>query len=915
MAFPDDPLGARTELLINDRWVDVSGDVYLRDGIQHQRGRTNADGGMDPATGAFTLKSPGGKYSNRDPRSPYYGLLGRNTRARVRLPGDTTYLAVPGGFDRAATPDVSALDITGSIDIRVDVALDTWVPAVTTELAGKYVQTGNQRSWTLAIGTVGHMLLRWSPDGTTIIEVGSLPVPVTDGHRIALRATMNAANRVCTFYTAPTLAGPWTQLGATSASGAATAVYASTAPLDVGDISGQGFAPPAGAIYGFELRNGIAGTVVAAPDFTAQPLGTTSFVDGVGRPWTLSTSAKIGNLNTVQRFGLEISEFSPRWAPGEHDTNMPLVGAGILQRLSTGTKAIASTLARKIPRSPDVLAYWPLEEGAGATRAYSPIAGVRPMTLTNVNWAQASDLASSSPLPVLASSAGNLPMMSGSVPAPTGATTGWQVRWLYKLDTGPATIYTVMRIRATGTVTDWYVQQSVTTARVIGRDKDGTDVVNQDIAIGADLYGQWNAQFFRLTQSGGTVSWSVGWQDIGGDAGSYFDTYTGTAGVVTGVGGPPDGYAPALDGMALGHVTVFSTSTTTAFTGAITGYDHESALSRLVRLAGEEPRLMLRTVDGDATLNSESLGPQRPLTMIELLQECEAVDGGILYEDRARPGLIYRDRTSLYNQTPKLTLDYSLGQAMPPMTPSDDLKSVVNDETVTRDGGSSARVVQGDGPLGTQAPEDGGIGLYDQATTLNLWSDTQAEQIAAWLVHLGTVDAPRLASVRILVHRHPDLRAGVEAIDIGDIVRIINVPRWVAEDGVIDLRVEGYSEDIRVRTWEVTLNTSPGSPWRVAVVGVDKADTAGSALATAVDATATSLSVAVAAGPRWVDSATFPSDFPIDIRIGGEVMTVTAITGTGSPQTFTVTRSVNGISKSHPVGAPVALAHPATVAL
>ena len=44
-------------------------------------------------------------------------------------------------------------------------------------------------------------------------------------------------------------------------------------------------------------------------------------------------------------------------------------------------------------------------------------------------------------------------------------------------------------------------------------------------------------------------------------------------------------------------------------------------------------------------------------------------------------------------------------------------------------------------------------------------------------------------------------------------------------------------------------------------------------------------------------------------------MTVTAITGASSPQTFTVVRAVNGIAKSHPAGTTVSLAAPAIAAL
>ncbi|KMS67531.1 hypothetical protein ACZ91_67255, partial [Streptomyces regensis] len=57
------------------------------------------------------------------------------------------------------------------------------------------------------------------------------------------------------------------------------------------------------------------------------------------------------------------------------------------------------------------------------------------------------------------------------------------------------------------------------------------------------------------------------------------------------------------------------------------------------------------------------------------------------------------------------------------------------------------------------------------------------------------------------------------------------------------------------------------------------------------------------------------SDFPFDARVSGEVVRVTAITGTGATQSFTVVRSVNGVVKAQLAGADIRLARPTTVAL
>ena len=70
----------------------------------------------------------------------------------------------------------------------------------------------------------------------------------------------------------------------------------------------------------------------------------------------------------------------------------------------------------------------------------------------------------------------------------------------------------------------------------------------------------------------------------------------------------------------------------------------------------------------------------------------------------------------------------------------------------------------------------------------------------------------------------------------------------------------------------------------------------------------------IAAGkPLWT---TDPTQFPMDINIGGERITLSAISGITSPQTFTASaRSVNGVVKAHTAGEIVEVWQPATLGL
>ena len=91
-------------------------------------------------------------------------------------------------------------------------------------------------------------------------------------------------------------------------------------------------------------------------------------------------------------------------------------------------------------------------------------------------------------------------------------------------------------------------------------------------------------------------------------------------------------------------------------------------------------------------------------------------------------------------------------------------------------------------------------------------------------------------------------------------------------------------------------------------------DTAGSQTSGSFDAgTDTSLTVVTTAERPWINSTDHASMFPFHIRISGVVLNVTAISGSTSPQTFTVTQApVNGVTKTIASGSAVHI-HPIPV--
>ncbi|MGW7498581.1 hypothetical protein ACWGKA_30425 [Streptomyces luteogriseus] len=914
MAFPEDPLGTQVEFQIGGVWTDVTQHAQLRDIITHKRGRTGEGQAVDPASCALALRSPDGLYSWRNPRSPYYGLLGPNTPMRVSVHTGDRYLWLPDTAGNAAsTPDVAALDIVGDLDIRIDCTLDRW-PATGTlrELCSKYGVTGNQRSWALFTSTAGKITFRWTTNGTTIQQYDSTaPLPVLPDERLALRVTLDvdngASGHTITYYTAPTIAGPWTQLGTPVINSGTTSVFSSTAPVTVGDTVELGFERPAGRVHAFELRSGINGTIVAAPDFSLPGQGAASFVDSAGRTWTPTSGAEITNRQV--RFSGEYSDWPARWSNGGHLILVEGEGAGILRRLNQGKKLLQSTLRRRIPSDSTLIAYWPMEDDSAATQAYSPVPGVAPMKLTNFDMASDDSLGGSSPLPVL-QPGGSL---SANVPPPASGTGPWHVELVNYIPAAPVAQAVLYEIVCSGTGNRYRVRVQTNNVQLQVLDADDNQLLLTSTGAGSQpsFFGNWNRVRIFARQNGANVDVDLGWLNAANSSGGHFQTgsFAGTVGRVTSI---RSSFGAGLEGTAIGHLAVFQASNTAVFNDADNGFGGELAAARLTRLAAEESLSLVITGDASETA---AMGAQRPATLLEQLEQCEQADGGILIEDRSRLGLRYRTRASQYNQTPQLTLSYG-SKGLGALEPVDDDSNLRNDVTVERVGGSSGRAELTTGRLSVLDPPNG-VGRYDDSVSINLSTDSQTEPMAHWLMHLGTVDEARYPVVTIRLHRAPELIPTVLDMIEGDLIRITDLPDFLPP-GPVDLIVQGLTERIGVRTWEIDFVCAPGSPWRVGVVEdaeLGRIDTDGSQLSASASEAATSLSVAATAGPPWITSAQYPADFPFAIRVGGEVMTVTAISGATSPQTFTVVRSTNGVVKAHPAGTDVRLATPMIIAL
>jgi hypothetical protein len=372
------------------------------------------------------------------------------------------------------------------------------------------------------------------------------------------------------------------------------------------------------------------------------------------------------------------------------------------------------------------------------------------------------------------------------------------------------------------------------------------------------------------------------------------------------------------DTPTIGYVTYWGSSAPSAADvwDAATGFQGERAGTRMERLATENGYTV--TVSGE-TAFQQQMGIQDRKKLLELLNEANMTNFGYLLDLREGLEVIHRGHSTLWNQPPGITLDFSAGLISAPFRPEDDDRLTENDVLVQRAFGAiPANAALESGALSVQEFPNG-VGRYDNSYEYSLYTDDQANHTAYMRLHLGTYNGVRYTRITLNL-ANPRVYQMIDDIlrlDVGDKIRISNVPDDHGPDDV-EVLINGYTETVSDNEWTLVLNCVPADPWNAFVASSDRyerADTRGSSLNSSLTSTATSMSVATTAGNAvWVDTTGYAAEFPFDVRIGGEVggevVRVTAITGTTSPQTFTVTRGINGVNVAHSSGEDVRLAFP-----
>jgi len=923
LAFPDPAaqLGIRLELNAGGTWTDVTSDLDHGPMVT-VRGHPNESTTVSPATFSATLANTAARYSPDNVMSDLWPSLVQNMPVRVSLPAASNYLRLEANnSDRAYVNDTASLHVTGSLDLRIQLRLSDWQGCV---LAARYDNT--LPSWWWTMGQDGQMGFSWWDAGGTQhggIAAG-VPVPFTSGD-FALRVTLDTTTGTLSFWSGTTTGGSWTQISSIVLG--ATSVRAGNCPLVVGWSNNLSPAQLLGRVYEFQMLNGIAGTVAADGVFSAQGAGATTWTGTDGNTWNLAGGAEISNRDYRGHFeASELPQEEPEYnADALNNTSVPvdalvpLVGGGLLRRLGQRAPNVQSAMYRAILSQASLVAYWPMEDAAGSTSFASAIGGAA------MGWTGGPpSLASST---VFASSAA-LPKVSGAqiqgqAPPYTGGTQ-WSVRFLADVPTLPGSSQILAQVCTTASVAP-YITLIINSDGTVTLTAYAGDLVTVVATTGPMSWAGgvqtpllWSIE---AVASGPHVQYSVVSVAPGASTGAFGTVTTaasGAAGYVGLVLTPP--FSGVWTDVTVGHVHVQSAWVNVFTLGsALAAHLGEPAGTRFARLCNENG-IPVRTRGNlaDTTL----MGVQPTGTLVTLLQACADADQGLWGECRQVLGWSYTTRKALYSQPATATLSYASDHlSMWTTPPTRDDQVIVNDVTYQNDSGSSARMYAAAGQpitggrMSTAAPGSGGVGTYAQTYSISAASDSQLPDLAGWKLHLGVTDQARLPGISIDLANAAaaGIYNSVLAMDLGDRLVISSPPRRLGFEPVTQI-CQAITETLGYGTLTIAVAGVPELPYQVWQQSSRVAPNA-AILTTGVNTTATSWSVQADANDATQLWSVLAGDYPQDWVIDGERVTVTAVSGGSSPQTATVTRSVNGVVKSHLANAAITLWPPPVIGL
>ena len=608
------------------------------------------------------------------------------------------------------------------------------------------------------------------------------------------------------------------------------------------------------------------------------------------------------STNEYEQFSGTVTGWEPGWDTTGDYAIVTVTAHGVLERLGRGADSLAGALYRTMSgRTP--IAHWPMEDGSDSGAAASAVNGPAMTQGGAIAYADAGP-AGSSPLPDLSGNG----QLAGRV---VGAdSTSFELDFVFRVDdTSPGIEFAGLLEVYTTTL-----RFSVLWEGPLGFNqlRIGTPSTAYELGPGDSVLpnGVWHGCQMVWTQVGANVAFRV---FLDGREISGFTIFGATLGQLKTIKTPARTDMSVLGAtfvdttaVHVGHIAVYSPATApppneAAFHQAVDGYDGEEVTARMARLCDEEnvPFALYGTPGG------RTMGPQTSSTLLTLLRECEAVGGGVL-EDGVNFGLRYSELESRYNQS--ATMTPALGQLEPPLKPVESNQRIRNDVTASRPTGSSARYVQPPGlPYAATGP--GGIGSVTDPVSFNVDTDGVLYSHASWEVFLGTVDADRYTPLAVNFAARTAL--------IPAWLASVNGSRWTVPTTYStaglppDVLLEGWTLDLSTFVFHVAANCSPAISYNLGITdsaSYGKVGADDTTLVAGIDASVVSFTVTYTYA--W---SAVGGDYPFDIMVGAEQMTLTSVAGT----TFNVTRGVGfgGYTSAHNAGDAVTLFRAAVAAL
>lgn len=620
--------------------------------------------------------------------------------------------------------------------------------------------------------------------------------------------------------------------------------------------------------------------------------------------------------------------FTPQFDTTGGYAVVAMTASGLFRQLQQGNQALLSTLRQYTPALPSLVAYWPMEDQSSATSlAPAGPLGVLPATMVGpVTLHSNSAVVASDSLPVLSNSS-----IVAWVPSyvSSGATQfGAVVVWPAAANALPDQTIVFRVYMVNSTVGRWDILYGTGgSLKLLGYSATTNSVVYTGTPIAFAVDGQSGQFYLSFTTSGADIALQMSTNYISATSAHYLnDTAPGqTVGTIGQIQIIPNGVSQSI---TVGHLLVQSIATD-IFQNAqpLNAYEGERCydrVSRLLGLLGFSASAAL----GDGVNFPQAMGPQRIDTALNLIRECEITDAALVYDGHG-DSLTFASHLNLENRTAALTID-ARTQLMPTYPPTDDDQQLRNQWTIQQRSGSSAVFTDT-----TSSQSSTVVGLYADSATANVSLNVAGtrtggfgvkaiQNLASWLVHRDTPDSYRVPTLHLAFHRNPELLAAfvnnttLSSFTRMDVSHLADVYPQLPPQ-TLQFLIVGYTHTINKFTWDVEANVVPFEPYHIGLaaavsgdLGVDvlRADTAGSTVVAAVGPGATSVQVSSTDIGAWTTDA---DDVPFTVSVSGVAVTVTAVTGATSPQTFTLDPAT--VTKTLPAGAAVALWNPPVLAI